>query len=703
MNEYDIQTQLTQVCNALEPWRKSFPSEIEAINSLKADAATKLKRFSQEELHLSIGIMGQVKAGKSSFLNALLFDGQSILPEAATPKTANLTRITWGVTPTLTVTFYTSTEWLEIERVAASAGTSPEARVGRDLLAMVKRHQLDVPTILAQGSLHLPATDVTALLGQLNDYVGENGKFTPLVKMTELALPMPELNGYDIVDTPGMNDPVPSRTQKTREYMANCDVVFFLSRCSQFLDQSDMDLLARQLPGKGVKRMVLVAAQLDAALLDDGFDRDSLAATEHNLNKRLGQRALNEINKLADMRTQRGETSLADMLRKMTTPIFASTYAHGFAHWPKERWSQNSSMQNVHTRMTELANACWGGQPLTEQDWHRIGNFGELQAAFDAARQDKQALLQAQREGWLPQVQHEFNNRLQELTEAAQSRAAKLRKGDINELNVLQRACESRIHSIAARLSQVMDAAQQKAENTRRSMSAELQAGQADFSNLKTRTGTDTDTRSRQVSTSTWYKPWTWGDIRTVYTTVTKNYEYLATADAIDQVVNYSRESASNMEHAFRQVVSITTLRADLKRALLAELDTGSSGFDPTAFRVTFEGSLRQLKLPELVLHVGDAAQNISDCFNAEVRSHEMAKLRQALQKALTGVHQRLLAEFTRKVTELCQRLQAVSDALEQEMVKDLFKELNQLRDAFANKEQELQSYEKLIALTQSF
>ena len=128
-----------------------------------------------------------------------------------------------------------------------------------------------------------------------------------------------------------------------------------------------------------------------------------------------------------------------------------------------------------------------------------------------------------------------------------------------------------------------------------------------------------------------------------------------------------------------------------------------SSGFEPAAFRATFEGSLRQLKLPELVLNVGDAAQNISDCFNAEVRSHDMAKLRLALQKALTGVHQRLLAEFTSKVTELCQRLQAVSDSLEQEMAKDLHMELSQLRKAFANKEQELQSYEALIALAQSF
>ena len=45
---------------------------------------------------LKIGIVGQVKAGKSSFLNALIFDGKSILPKAATPMTAALTKIRYA-------------------------------------------------------------------------------------------------------------------------------------------------------------------------------------------------------------------------------------------------------------------------------------------------------------------------------------------------------------------------------------------------------------------------------------------------------------------------------------------------------------------------------------------------------------------------------------------------------------------------------
>ena len=43
---------------------------------------------------LSIGIVGAVKAGKSSFLNACIFDGEDYLPKAATPMTAALTGIT---------------------------------------------------------------------------------------------------------------------------------------------------------------------------------------------------------------------------------------------------------------------------------------------------------------------------------------------------------------------------------------------------------------------------------------------------------------------------------------------------------------------------------------------------------------------------------------------------------------------------------
>ena len=65
---------------------------------------------------LSIGIVGAVKAGKSSFLNACIFDGEDYLPKAATPMTAALTRITYSETPKAIIHFYTKEDWETIEK-----------------------------------------------------------------------------------------------------------------------------------------------------------------------------------------------------------------------------------------------------------------------------------------------------------------------------------------------------------------------------------------------------------------------------------------------------------------------------------------------------------------------------------------------------------------------------------------------------------
>ena len=53
----------------------------------------KVSDFYRDERKLNIGVVGQVKAGKSSFLNTLLFSGKEVLPKAATPKTATLTKM----------------------------------------------------------------------------------------------------------------------------------------------------------------------------------------------------------------------------------------------------------------------------------------------------------------------------------------------------------------------------------------------------------------------------------------------------------------------------------------------------------------------------------------------------------------------------------------------------------------------------------
>ena len=79
-------TQIERMYMLLLESDNKFPIDVITLAEIKKDYAAKLSRWQQQEQTLNIGIMGQVKAGKSTFLNALLFDGRPILPEAATPR-----------------------------------------------------------------------------------------------------------------------------------------------------------------------------------------------------------------------------------------------------------------------------------------------------------------------------------------------------------------------------------------------------------------------------------------------------------------------------------------------------------------------------------------------------------------------------------------------------------------------------------------
>ena len=78
-------------------------NQIESVEKIKEY----LKVLEDENRLLQIGIIGRVKAGKSSLINALLFDGKDILPKAATPMTAALTELSYGEALSAEVEFYT--------------------------------------------------------------------------------------------------------------------------------------------------------------------------------------------------------------------------------------------------------------------------------------------------------------------------------------------------------------------------------------------------------------------------------------------------------------------------------------------------------------------------------------------------------------------------------------------------------------------
>jgi len=103
--------------NSLASELESYGEERDAreLRRLADTFSRKVKDFFYNERRLNIGIVGRVKAGKSSFLNTLLFDGRSVLPKASTPKTANLTKIEYVEENAMEVEYYSTEDWQIIE------------------------------------------------------------------------------------------------------------------------------------------------------------------------------------------------------------------------------------------------------------------------------------------------------------------------------------------------------------------------------------------------------------------------------------------------------------------------------------------------------------------------------------------------------------------------------------------------------------
>ena len=90
------------------------------VKRFSDEISTKFKEFKEggqalinEGKILKIGVVGQVKAGKSSFLNSLMFNGEDVLPKASTPMTAGLTILEYGESNFFEVEYYDEKEWNE--------------------------------------------------------------------------------------------------------------------------------------------------------------------------------------------------------------------------------------------------------------------------------------------------------------------------------------------------------------------------------------------------------------------------------------------------------------------------------------------------------------------------------------------------------------------------------------------------------------
>lgn len=666
----------------LEYCRADFPALLAAHDDLERDFAARAAQLNRAAAPLSIGIIGQVKAGKSSFLNALLFDGETVLPKAATPKTANLTRIRHGEQAALRVSFYSTAEWQELEALAAGPREDDAARAAREVVQDARERGTPLAECLGQPLLHRAVASVAELQAVLNDYVGNDGRFTPVVAATEIDWPHPALQGIEIVDTPGVNDPIQSRVQKTRDYLAACDVVFLLSRASNFVDEHDVALFAQQAPVKGVKRLLLVATQFDSAVLDDGYDRDSLAETCANLRQRLSRHADKSLAPAVHRLQASGREALADRVAAAAKqPLFMSSFAHAFAERSPELWEED--LRHVHANIVDLAKDVWREDPPSREQWQQLAGFAPLREVLNGASADKDAILAEQRAQLEPEWRQRLAEWAEDCTAQVRDRLALLERNDLAELAARETALNAQMGRIAVALSSFVGETAQAADARSRVLQTELRDAAARAARLETRTGYKTERHRVTVSDSVWYNPFSWGSSHDESYSTTTAYRYVAVSDAIEQILRYVRQAEAQLAAEIERLASPKSLSAGLRRVLLDVIDTKDERYDPLALRALVAQTLDAVRWPHWDFTLPDPTAEIVARFggSGELKSEsDMAALRLALDSLMSDLNERLARALETRVTGQCQQLGALSDRLMSSLTQALKEDLSQLR-----------------------
>ena len=158
-----------QVARNLQPVAE--PENLKEIEQLANHFQTKVNDFFRKDRKLNLGIVGRVKAGKSSFLNMLLFQGKDVLPRAFTPKTATLTKIEYGPQNSLEVKYYSTEEWEELKKLANAEDTSEVGRAARELVTALEINGINAREYTEKGSEKVEFPSEAAMMGTLNYYV----------------------------------------------------------------------------------------------------------------------------------------------------------------------------------------------------------------------------------------------------------------------------------------------------------------------------------------------------------------------------------------------------------------------------------------------------------------------------------------------------------------------------------------------------
>jgi GTP-binding protein EngB required for normal cell division len=358
---------------------------IDLGEELQATLHSRLGRFVSsiltdiESHSCRIAVIGQIKAGKSSLINALI-RRPDLLPTDINPSTAVITQLYFGQPAernnTALFEFFGEQEWdrimsggragaLTVEREAAIGSeqlnqsleelqSRAKDRLGSNYGTLLGKHHLFSSVTSGLLERYVSAGDNAPSVVNGSDPDGDtNRHYSDITKKAEVFLEGQPL-GYPavIIDTPGVNDPFLVRDEITHGNLGDADIYLVVLTAQQPLSKSDLALL-RMLKGLQKDRIIAVVNRIDLIDMDAGEAEQLAAHVRNSLSHEFPHADIPVILASAQwaQNALRGDPDILRRTLKSSFATYASDMADagepGFAA-PRDDWSDSEIAEMLY-------------------------------------------------------------------------------------------------------------------------------------------------------------------------------------------------------------------------------------------------------------------------------------------------------------------------------------------------------------------
>ncbi len=462
-----------------------------------------LKGMQAENRGLKFGIIGRVKAGKSSLLNALIFEGKDVLPKAVTPMTASLTILKYAQNLSAQAQFYDEQDMEELKRDHEryekkfkeivseevkkleekqqgllnkakerlnkfsnmfnrnkSGGEAPKQKILspeeiREKAQKIAKKELDKDAKLSAShdqfermkksglinpkdlKTRIQAGSLEELNQKLYQFVGKEGKFMPYTKVVQISLNNPNLKDLEIIDTPGVNDPIVSRETRTKALLKECDVVFVIIPSGNFLTGSDMDLFDRVSNKEGIQEIYFVASQADSTVCAPSEvenSRHHLPTALTNTQKILSS-SLNETMSLLKKKYPHQQEIFESAIKNgviLTSGICYSLYQdfENQASWEREKEEYQLAWENLTNDYPDAFSSHEARENLK-----RLSNIDAIRERLEEAAKEKENIISQRLQEYLKSQANNLSSLVANLLRELESEKNRIKDADLNKIS----------------------------------------------------------------------------------------------------------------------------------------------------------------------------------------------------------------------------------------------------------------------------